>query len=521
MSLAEYITSVIAKLSLQYYFHQLICILVIWVYGYFLMGPLAGKIKGILKYLLCFPTGLAAFSLTGYVMLVCAIPYTTFTVTFFDVCILVILYYSFVRSRSKNKGISKREALLELMAIPEKKDIPYLVLIFLMAGFAVSGFLSVSLSNDSMYYFSFYPREIVHFKGLRSNFDVYLTDTGLGSVIIHTLPFLYGFNEVFGVQHMMNFCMLGVFLIGLNENLHIVKKSHRVILLSCFMALFLSFTPLLIIMKWALANVYFMDYTFICVYLAWINKDKAIEAEPLLYLLIIFTSTIRIEAGIFALLLIVCISVLDYSNKQLILGMLVPVMILQALYGFRIFVTMTITAPYRFMTEEKEIIQLVLMAVVMIYFIFIRGRIFVGLQYYLRYIIPIGLLLLNGLLYVRNPEGFMENIVAFKANILHVGGWGIFPVVVIMLYAMSFIISSKKKEYFNFFDTIAFSFVLYAIAVAFMREGGLRAGVGDSGNRVLMQVVPLLSFGAFIHIFEIIPEEEKEIDRKETENESL
>ena len=49
---------------------------------------------------------------------------------------------------------------------------------------------------------------------------------------------------------------------------------------------------------------------------------------------------------------------------------------------------------------------------------------------------------------------------------------------------------------------MAFGYFLYALAVSFMREGGLQAGPGDSGNRVLMQALPLLLFAGIVHVLQ-------------------
>ncbi|HOO27673.1 MAG TPA: hypothetical protein PLU43_04355, partial [Lachnospiraceae bacterium] len=381
--------------------------------------------------------------------------------------------------------------------------------VLLLAVFAVSGLLSVSLSNDSMYYYSLYSKALVKFGTYRREFNVFLTDVGQGAALIGTLPYFFGFNETFGIQQFFNINFLCMFAYAVYEQAlaaegetagpgrFIRRKRKAAVIAGLSVLVMLSSMPFVIVSKWVMANVYFMEYLFICGYLAYRFRpaDQTVRenaAGMLLIegLLIAVLSTLRMEGTIFVLLLVLCISVLPYKSRELAFCFLLPAAMMQLLYDIRIFLTMQIAAPYRFLTGEKALVQLAAMLAVLLYFLIVRGRFLKKLTEHMAAVIIAGLLLVNVGLCVLDWDIYIGNLEAFGANLFHQSGWGLFPAFVL---AMLFLLMKKERS-FHYFDLLTVGYLLTTLAVCWARDGVLREGVGDSGNRVLLQIIPLVVF---------------------------
>ncbi|MCR5267847.1 MAG: hypothetical protein K6E16_04975 [Lachnospiraceae bacterium] len=502
MNLSVLIEMIEAQVSAAAFVRQALTILLLTVYGYVLVSALCSAWSFRRRILFSYPAGLSAFSIIAFLLVILKIPYGTATVVVAALAVLFVLLVTLFFT-AYQKDLRRFSILWECRLI---EALVAIVLVDFSILLSCSGLLKVAISNDSMFNYTFYPDMIVHYGGLRSNFNTFLTDVGPGSAMIGTLPFLFGFQEMFGLQHMLNLDFLAIFYVALYEKCNIGKKWIKVAVPLLGVALLSFTTPYLLISKWILANDYFAVYMFFCVHLAEAGSTESATDEEksaalnLLYLFLAVLSLLRIEGGVYVILFVILSSVRKISRRQLVCGMLLPAMFLQTLYAFRIFVTMEIIAPYRFLTEEKVLLMFAAMVLALVYLLLIRDRFLTGMQKHFGLWILVGLLGINLLLCIREPTAYLENMNAFVRNILHEGGWGIFPATVAVLY----LLSVNKAFRFHFYDLMAFAYFFYALAVSFMREGGLQTGPGDSGNRVLLQAVPLLLFAALIHIIKAL-----------------
>ena len=112
----------------------------------------------------------------------------------------------------------------------------------------------------------------------------------------------------------------------------------------------------------------------------------------------------------------------------------------------------------------------------------------------------LALLLGNAVLFVYKRDLYIGNLKAFYANLFRQSGWGMLPYFVITLTVMlviEYMLIYKKTgrgiDAANDFNiTLLAGFVLMTIAASFGRGDVLAEAVGDSGNRVLLQIVPLV-----------------------------
>lgn len=498
--ISELVRQIENRVSIAYFFAQLLTIICLFLYGLFFLTILSDDNEGengILKAVLAYPMGLAVFSVVAILMVTFAIPYNTFSVL--AGCLIAGISACFLTIKVKGKDTVKARLCSIRKGFISKQGIIIAVIVIIAAVISCLGIFSIIVSNDSIYRYSFYPRAIVHFGGLRVNYDTFLTDLGQGYVLINSLPFLFGFNEPFGLQEMLNLSFVALFVKALLELFKDQKKWIGYILSAVIVLLLISSMPYELISKWILSNDYFSVFLFITCYLALKGSKEETGNVAILSIFVTALSIMRIEGGVYAALLIMCISTLKYTGRELGLYITCPVIFIHCAYSARIFLTMNITAAYSFLTPQKAIIMIALLIFVLLYLLFIRGRLPAIITEHLGLIIILGVFGLNVLLLIVNPAIFLDNLKCFVENILYSGGWSIIPVCIFSIYLISLCCNIKRFK-FNYWDMMAFSYLLYSIAVTFMRDGGLRTGVGDSGNRVLMQCISLLLYAAVSHL---------------------
>lgn len=495
--MSEMITAFIRNMSAGFFVRQMIVITMLFLFGYFIVAASVRKKPGLYEVLLCFPAGLSAYSLISFVLLVTGIPFQTFSITLICavtglVCLIILCRHSYWKYISVKRAVIITITLLFIVAI------------------STSGIIPVSISNDSLYYYHMYPNALVHNGGLRTQFNVFLTDVGQTSAIINTLPFVYGFDEGFGIQSFLNINTLIILVYALYEQCRRRLDRGASAVAACLLAALLVCSMSYIVMSvWAMSNGYFMCFMFICVYTAWRNGTTDVSeknGESLMILGLIFAnmSMLRMEGCIASLILALCFSTLKYSRKQLFAVFLLPVLILSVMYDIKIFLFMKIDAPYTFLTPVKALIQLAAIVAVSVYVLLIRDRLPDKIRKHMGLVTVAGLLLINMLLFIYNRSLYIENVKAFISNISHQSGWGLFPMLIIGIYVLSFIATDKKTGYNTvYWDLCFIAYLLTAIAVSFARDDALRESIADSGNRVMLQVTLLAFFAAAMRMISL------------------
>ena len=481
---------------------------------------------------LAFIVGMSLFVLTGYVLLITGIYYCTLSVTI-PVLLLLLIFVLW--------GIKRKSFVTVIRYIKPVHIVFVLATVVILACISASGMIAISVSNDSLYYFWQYPRAIVQYGGLRDQFDNFMTDTGIGAATIGTLPFLYGFGETFGIQEFFHLSF-SIFLgKAMNDTLKKecpnLKGGKSICISIITVLLFMTATPTYIISHWAMANMYFMELFFVGLYLMsqlGENGDCFIVSA----LILIFCSAMRMEGGIFILFLILAASLVCKDKKKLALSML-PVVILQSAFELKIFLMFNIDNPYLFLTPGKALIQFAAYIFVIIYLIIVSGRAEKIMGTYIAAAYMVVLVLVNIMLAVIDAKRYIANIRAFIGNLFGQSGWGIFPYVIIGSFAIVAVIkltgsrqmclqktsekisvqssevSIDESKAGNDFSRLTFwlfsalGFVLITLAVSFARGDEMYVDTGDSGNRVLLQIVPLLVFSLVLWVVKNIYESEK------------
>ena len=429
--------------------------------------------------LLAFPLGLALFGIAGFTWLIFGLPFNAFTAALPIVAIPIVLL------------IWKRRSIAV-----DKSDVRDICLFFMIA-LAVAvictlGLFSVTIDNDSVYYYSTYPEIIVKTGRYLKYFDTLLTDVGQTSAVLNTLPFLYGFDTTFGIQHFMNMDFMAIFTYAV-FSLFTVKLPREFRLLASIFALvfMVGSEPFIFISKWVMSNVYFMEFFMIILILSLLQLGGD---GFMLFILTAFLSMLRVEGVVVAAMLALCLSATDILTKKLAVVHTLPALIFQILFYAMLYVRMGVDPVYSFLDIGKAAAISLCLVALLLYILILRDRVrglcFIRQRYGLFIILLLGLG--NVLLLAVNTERYISNLLTIYRNIRLGHGWGFFGI--FMLIALVLIIIDMVRGGFkdiDFIDLIWVCFILTIVASCWARGGALRMGVGDSGNRVMMETVPL------------------------------
>lgn len=533
--------------SLVYFIRQVMTVFTLFFYGLMLVVPLnyrKNRTKALSNFwmlLLSFPMGLSVFIATGFMLLINGKSYLLDSCLGIMAVVLIAVYFFCEPDFNElfdNIKIKKIKGIINIILV--------MALVILIVLFSTSGILSIIYSNDSMYYYNAYPRELVLTGLISARLDTFLTDSGQGTAIINTIPYLIGFNESFGIQHFFNINFILVYFYAIfeccerrfggnrvsqkkaeNSEKATKTKVRSFVISTVFTLLLVTSMPFVILSKWAIANVYFMETGFICVYLAYKMKRDKMENIFILAPLMFMFSTLRIEAAIFCGFILMCFIYAGFKKGEIVFITL-PIIVVHSMYYYRIFWYMYLKSTYTFMTKEKSIIAIVFLISIIIYS-FVKdaadiklksdsiGSKFVKLVYAIfanpLIVTLFALICVNIGLFVYDHNVYIVNIKSFIRNILNQSGWGFFAAIIFILM----LLVPKKKIRSNYFDFVYIGFVLMVIALCFARGGDLRESFADSGNRVLLQVVPFVLFAftfRFIETMNVTAKEHKETEHK-------
>ena len=483
------ITEYLAGIAPGMFMRQYIVIICIFLFGALICDSLCNEKKPALyRTILAFPTGIATFSVTAYAMLAFGVPYNRVTVI---AAILTETAVVLVFGRKKTAAFFLRHSYKNMLVA--------LSAVLVTAAFATSGLAPVSVSNDSMYFFRRYPDCIVYYGGLRDQFDFWMTDTGLGIVSVDTLPALFGFAESFGIREFFHINFIAFFATCVYKRAkEHISGTGAVVSTVIITAFLMCATPFVILGHWALANMYFMEMFFIAAYAAFDHYEDSISLIPILLVALAF---FRIEGAIFVVWLVLCLSVFKDFGKKLALFVLLPILILFGRYCMRLFMQYNILDDiYLFLTPQKALLILLLIVTCGIWTVFIQKKLPNKISRFIPLLYILVLIAGNGVLFVKDSGLYTGNLKAFYANLFRQSGWGMFPYFVIcmtILLIIEFAILHKKKtvsiDRSNLFNIMTVTgFLLIVFAASFGRGDILMEDVTDSGNRVFLQIVPLV-----------------------------
>lgn len=465
-------------------------ILLLTGYGFLFVCVVKGKAIKLIDMLMSFPIALLMYALTGFFLLSVAIPFNSYTQPLAMVILLLVIWL-FSKMLLSNKKNAESEIAASTYTLDKKVLIIWALATAIVVLISTSGIIPVSVTNDSMYYFSEYPRALVNYGNYNMFLDDFLTDASQGVAVIGTIPFLFGFDEIFGLLTFFNIDFIAIFICAVYE-LATEKLSQRysIILTLVSTLILITSMPFILMSRWLMANMFFMEYFVMVAFFAYKYSSETVKDTRLLVLSVLISgiSVMRMEGGLYAGVIILCIMMLDFDSKEIALYFVAPVLLLHSLYLARIYLFITLRTGVQFMTKGKAAILLGFLLVILLYNLFIRNKRFMRLQKHYSLLLIVGLLFVNAAVLVYDHSDYIVNIKAYIANLTGNSGWGLFTAFVIAVL----IIIPKKSINVNYFDFTLVTYILLAVVAGWARGDVLHASFGDSGNRLLIQAVPLM-----------------------------
>lgn len=466
----------------------------------------------LLEVLLAYPLGLSLWGLTGFMLLIACIPYTLVSIGIVYALIYsLLLVVGILRTRkltSSGKAVYGKQEMSYVNHNYKGAALGILLLfaVAILAYVCCSGLLPVSLSNDSYYYYSVYPQTIVAERSYLRCFDVFLTDVGQTTALIGALPWFFGFEQVYGIQLFLGFNLIGIYAYAvyaltdrmIADRVQSSSAAKCKLIVTLVSTLFLTLsTPFIVMTRWILANAYFMTFLFLIfvllIRIADEKSDNGFRDMIIVGMLTAMLSMMRMEGGMMAGLLILSACALKkLSNRFLICAMTLPVGITQALYYATVYLRLKVDPLYSFLSTTNVFVMLGFVAVILVYLSVFRQKRLLKLQEHYSYLMPGMLLLGNMAIAVISPQRYTGNLRFFIQNIVHQNGWGFFGIFVLTILLL--LPLGKIEKELSFSTLFTLGFVLFTIAVCWARDGTLREGIGDSGNRVLLQIVPFVCY---------------------------
>lgn len=494
----EYMELFLAELSKGFYIRQVLVIVGLFLLGFICLQICGETMEQKWKYLLAFPMGLALWCVICFLILTLGIPLSIISIGIVMVFGMALLFWSGHQERKTKEKEGE----------PIGSWKPFLVVfcgVCVVACVATSGLLSFSVSNDTMYYYMYYPEVLVSKGAYVTSFDTFLSDVGPMAAIIGMLPTFFGFDQIYGIHQFFNINFIIIFAVVIYECARMKLSQKTSVVTAVIGAVILSVsTPYLVISKWILANAYIMYYSFILFYLAYKYSPTNDEIGkkrnwfPVVFFVLIgMISMLRMEGCVVACFIVICMSTLHYSNKQLVYVAMLPTLLFPILYYIRYFLFLKMSPLYSFLTWQKAVLIICAMLILLSYLLFIRGKRLKKLQSRMRLLLVLAMFLGNGILFLFAPSHYMVVIQAFCENTNGRQGWGYTIELIVICYLVTSLLSliligfrlQHRDIAYEDFIFVGFLFVLFAVSYA--RGGGLRYGIGDSGNRVLMQIIPI------------------------------
>ncbi len=492
----------LSDLSSGFFIKQVLTIVGLFLFGVLFIRITCVKMEQKWSYLLAFPVGLALWCLICFLILTLGIPFSFMSIAIVTAVGMLLLFFT-------NRG-NIHEAI-DTAKDREKKLGHWMIfllvigMVFVTACVTTSALASFSVSNDTMYYYLYYPEVLLQKGGYAASFDTFLSDVGPMAAIIGTLPSLFGFDQIYGIHQFFNVNFILIFAFAIHEKAKRHLSSRNAVFIAVIgTVVMISSTPYLVVSKWVLANAYAMYYSFILLYLAYkynpLNNETNEKHHIPLSVFFVFIgaiSMLRMEGCVVACFIIVCMSTLHYSNKELIYSVMLSALLFPCLYYFRYFVFLRVSPLYSFLTWQKAMLIIVAMLFLLVYLALFRGKRFLKIQNRLRTWFLLAMVLANVGLFLLLPKHYKVVMQAFYENIIGRQGWGYSVELLVICFAVIGLLQFFMKRYqlkykdisYETFIFVGYLFVLFAVSYA--RGGGLRYGIGDSGNRVLLQVAPL------------------------------
>lgn len=477
------------QLTKGYGIMQIIAILILFTYGFLLLRAMKKTLSNYWVIVLAFPVALASWCVCSLILLILGIPFHLLSTAIFMLLILIIIWI-------QEKRIWNRQIILD--------GLYYLIYGTGIAAIATSGIFPIIMSGDSYYFIMQYGYLLA--KAGRISLELvgqWVTWTGHTPALIGSIAYFGGFETIWGIHHMLMISFVSTVALFLYENLkHRFKK--KALWISCFLTAFIFYLPpVRFLSAYVIANAYFMVYMFLLFCLS-LKVEQAVTEEQKFYGLLISLFSImlsmsRPEGGATVCFLILCLSCLKLANGFLIKYLMIPNGVVLLGFYLKLWSLGSFHADEWAMLDYKTVaIILAIWTILFLYLCFIRNKRLLKLQNHVEMNIFIALSAGSLLLMLIDTEKYIGNLQVILYNLAN-ETWGYVP----WFLLLGSILLVKKGVSFTFKELFWLGFILFNIDICWGRDHMLRIGTGDSCNRILFSVVPVIICSMVISLMEV------------------
>jgi len=436
-------------------------------------------------YALALPMGLTFWGLILLILLATGLPLNIYTTVVLSLLLLTI----FVIYQLRNKNFSKKDWKPFLIFL---LSLSFISLFFILVNYS-------TLSNDSWILLTG-GKYIATYNDISEHF---LTLGGILSYIINSSSVLFGFDYLYALYPLMTFLFLLIFF----ANLYLPIRRTSFILSREF--LFCLLTVLFLLSSYFMlfhaiylhSNLIYGFYSFLALYGLWkrlICRDKIWLIISCLAL--VTSSFFRMEAPLFSLILILILiseGTIKLEEKLYYVGIN---SLFVLLWHTKLFFRLS-DYESQYLSSNKALTTVVLYLVLFIVLLISHKGPLKKLREYFPLMMLCALsagwsyLILTQGLRMKGNLLIMERYGIFILNSIKYGGWGITWIVLGILFAVG--LALKKVRHESVFLYYIFSFLLLFNSINLFR-GGWRLNWGDSGNRMLIHIIFVISFYAFL-----------------------
>lgn len=394
----------------------------------------------------------------------------------------------------------------KLPNVAQIKEFILYTLIFINVCIIISHFNMGKLSSDSHLYINF-GNLLGKYGGLISS-GIDGNIVSARSIFVPSLnAFAYMFDfydaETFMVLLYASFIVLFVDEL---RNLLVENGIKKLLWIPIILALcmLISSPSVISVGLWHLNNGPTMAMMFmLAVFINLCIKNRSLGYAILSAILLVGLIFCRVEMPLYVLILLVYISTLPVTKKQMIILVSLPIFAL-AVYYIGFFVIYGLEIESRFLNLNRSLPIIALYIAFGVYLLIFWRKYFLKFQKHIVSIIITSMIGIFILMSIFNLDDFVINMIVIFWHTLfgNYSGYqwhmmiGLLPLVLLVI---------RRNQDVKVSPTITFiavSFALFIVDIFMFRDVPLRFGEGDSGNRLIAQLYP---FCVFIFVAKISP----------------
>lgn len=472
------------KMTQEFQFRQIFASVILFMIGYCLVASMIPFLSELPKMILAMPLGIVVWGLSSVTLLVLRIPYIRIT-AFAGFMIFVVLLLFFHRSNIRK---IKGKCLLRALFV-----------VIILANVFSTGYPRYTVTSDTHYCVYIYGRLIASAGKLGVDTVGNLIETtGIMPALMSCFAVFCGFETI----QVMHYILMTSLVAGIAVCLHkvfcnIFSQKWKSIGLTIFLMLTAA-APLFLLYDLIISHSWIMVYMFFVATTA--EEYSRIESrdtrDGVIWLLALFLSWMslcRVEAIITVVFMVVCMSYLGLSRREISTCVL-PAIILTVVFHAesQIMIAMYNTElPYGsvFITKSILLMMAAVVLLMLAYIILYEKTWVKNLRKYLPPLLIMSLLLVSAAFCAKDIERTGNNFQAIFYNLTSINErWYYFPFFAVIMLVL--VIRNKQK--YGYWDMLVWGLSLVFFCMSMGRIHPLRYGWGDSFNRYLLHMVPLL-----------------------------